>query len=438
MLWDSGSTAVASAIGQGPALLVAPVAAFVFGASQSSDVVFLALAVATFVTTTLAGATQFAVVPFLVSASRTPDRGAAFLGRLTQLVVLASGALAIAAAWAAPAFVPSYSGASPYLWWLVPFSVLAGVTGVFVGALNARNEYWSAALSPLWRWLTVLACMVAFGRSLGPASLILGYSLGEAIRLWFLLRLVIAQYGWTVSSPGSAPRSAELVHFSRSAVAQIVASGVLALVPIIDRNIAGSLPAGAISVLEYADRVWQVPVGFAMSGLLVVVLSKWSHDLHGTGKAADVANQTRRTATHLGLIAIVPCAIAIWLREPLAALLFAHGRFPASAVPTIADTIGAYVLGIPTYLAGLTYTRAYLAQKRSGWLVVVASSELVLKLVLNPLLLRAFGLPGVALATSTMSGFGLAMLVFAVQRGPHAGDRFMSADRAIRPVDGSA
>ena len=418
MLWDSGSTTVASAVGQGPALLVAPIAAFVFGTSESTDLVFLSLAVATFVTTTLTGATQFAVVPFLVSASGRVDGGAAFLARLMQAVVVASAVLAALAAWGAAAYFPTYSRAAHYLWWLLPFTVVTGVSGLFVGALNARHEYWSAAVSPLWRWGTVLLCIGTLSHVLGVGSLILGYTVGETIRLWFLARKVTARYGPVAFTWRAAPLSAELLHFLRNAAAQIAASGVLALVPLIDRNMAGRLPAGGISLLEYADRVWQVPVGFAMSGLLVVVLSNWSHELHGPGKRSIVVDQTRRTATYLALMALVPCGLAIWLREPIATLLFDHGKFPASGVPIVADTLGAYVLGIPTYLAGLTYTRAFLAQKRSGWLFVVAFSEFGLKLILNGPLLAAFGLPGLALATSIMYASGLLILVAAFHRMP--------------------
>ncbi len=420
MLRDSGSTAVASAVGQAPALLVAPVAAFVFGTSESTDLVFLSLAVATFVTTTLTGATQFAVVPFLVSASARLDAGSAFLARLTQIVIVASAVLAGIAAWGAAAYLPSYAGAARYLWWLLPFTVVAGVSGLFVGALNARHEYWSAAISPLWRGIIVLACIGTLGPVLGAASLIVGYTIGETIRLWFLMRKVAAQYGPVSLGLRAAPLSAELLHFLRNAAAQIAASGVLAIVPLIDRSMAGRLPAGGISMLEYADRVWQVPVGLAMSGLLVVVLSNWSHELHGTRQPSMVVDETRRTATYLALMAVVPCAVAIWFREPIATLLFGHGKFPPSGVPVVADTLGAYVLGIPTYLAGLTYTRAFLAQKRSGWLFIVAFSEFVLKLVLNGPLLTAFGLPGLALATSIMYASGLIILVAAFHRMPRS------------------
>jgi Na+-driven multidrug efflux pump len=82
--------------------------------------------------------------------------------------------------------------------------------------------------------------------------------------------------------------------------------------------------------------------------------------------------------------------------------------------------LAVYVFGVPTYLAGLTYTRAFLAWKRSDWLVVVATSEMVLKLTLNGPLLRHFGLPGLAAATSIMYAVGLVLLAAAFQRTSRA------------------
>ena len=92
----STTTALASLLGQAPGFFVPMVAAAMFGASAASDQAFMALAVATFITTTLSGATQFAAVPFFVAA-RHSHAGAAFLRQTTWLVVVAAALLCAAA-----------------------------------------------------------------------------------------------------------------------------------------------------------------------------------------------------------------------------------------------------------------------------------------------------------------------------------------------------
>jgi peptidoglycan biosynthesis protein MviN/MurJ (putative lipid II flippase) len=97
-------------------------------------------------------------------------------------------------------------------------------------------------------------------------------------------------------------------------------------------------------------------------------------------------------------------------------VLFGHGGFPANDLPVLADTLGIFVAGVPTYVAGLTYTRAFLASKRSGWLVNVVIIEVMLKLALNGPLMRHFGVPGLAAATSVMYAAGLVLLVVGLHR----------------------
>jgi putative peptidoglycan lipid II flippase len=414
LLRDSASATVASVLGQAPSVLVAPMAAFLFGATANTDVVFLALAVANLLITTVSGATQFAVVPFLVESRVRGGTAADFLVPLTDRLALASAVLAVLVSVAGGFYisyaVPEYAHAAAYLWWLCPFVVLASVASLFVGALNAHRDYWLAAVSPGWRWVTVLASLLALGPRLGAVSLIIGYTLGEAMRVWSLARQVAVHepdVHWLSHGLKPAPG---LLPFVRSGAAQILGSGVLALAPVIDRQLAGTLPAGSISILEYADRLWQVPVGFAMSGVLVVILSKWSHDLAADRHPSEMARQTRRTAVRLGLAAVLPCLAVMALRRPLIALLFAHGSFPKDGLPILADTFGVYLAVVPMYLAGMAYSRAFLALRRSDWLLGVAIAEIALKIVLNGPMLHAFGLPGLAGATGLMYAAGLVLL----------------------------
>lgn len=414
LLLDSASATAASVLGQAPSVLVAPLAAFLFGATAHTDVVFLALAVANLLTTTVSGATQFAVVPFLVESRVRGGTAKDFLVPLTDWLALASAALAVAVSIAAGAYiaraVPEYAHVTAYLWWLCPFVVLASVASLFVGALNAHRDYWMAAVSPAFRWGAVLLCMLLLGPTLGTVSLIVGYTFGEGARVWSLARQVAVHesgvrwlsHGWK-AAPGLLP-------FVRSGAAQILGSGVLALAPVIDRRLAATLPTGSISILEYADRLWQVPVGFAMSGVLVVILSKWSHDLAADRHPSEMARQTRRAAIRLGLVAVVPCLIVMALRRPLITLLFAHGNFPTAGLPVLADTFGVYLAVVPIYLAGMAYSRAFLALRRSDWLLGVAIAEIGLKIALNGPMLRAFGLPGLAGATGLMYAAGLVLL----------------------------
>jgi putative peptidoglycan lipid II flippase len=408
----STTTALASLLGQAPGFFVPMVAAAMFGASAASDQAFMALAVATFITTTLSGATQFAAVPFFVAA-RHSHAGAAFLRQTTWLVVVAAALLCAAAVLSfdhiGPTSTAGYALARRYFVALWPFTVAAAVSSLFVGALNATSDYVSAALSPAWRWLTVLACVLIFGNTAGVVALIAGHTLGEAVRVWRLWTTVKSRYVLDASSAGA--RTPNLFGVLRAASGQLLASGLVAVVPVVDRAIAAGLPNGSISLLEYADRIWQIPVGFATSGLLVVLLTKWSHDAVASDRIRIMAAQTRKGAFLAVCLAIGPSLTVAWQRHWCTQLLYGYGSLSPGDLSLLADALGYYAVGIPTYVAALVYTRAFLAMQRSEWMAVIAACELLFKLGINPIFLRVLGLPGLAAATSAMYGTGLLMLI---------------------------
>ena len=175
---------------------------------------------------------------------------------------------------------------------------------------------------------------------------------------------------------------------------------------------ASSLGVGAVTVLDYAERLWQVPLGVTTSGFLIVSLSEWSHHGYGGGTTGTLSRQMRRSAVHLFAV-FLPIALFISVfRQPIAALVVGHGRFPVSAVPTLANTLATLVAVTPVYVVGLAYTRAFLALKRSDWLLAVGFVTLVIKIALNLLLMPRFGLIGLAMSTSVMYLFSsLAMVV---------------------------
>ena len=118
---------------------------------------------------------------------------------------------------------------------------------------------------------------------------------------------------------------------------------------------AAKIGPGAVSLLDFADRLWQVPVGFAMSGLLVTTLAHWSERLYGGGTV-----------------------------RALSATIDGHSRLTAADQVLLADMLAILVAAIPVYVAGLTYTRAFLVLKRSDLLLVVGVTQLVAKTGLKP------------------------------------------------------
>ena len=73
------------------------------------------------------------------------------------------------------------------------------------------------------------------------------------------------------------------------------------------------------------------------------------------------------------------------------------------------------MLGVPVYLAGLVYTRVFLAAQRSDLLLLVVLLTLPVKLVLNILFASWLGVAGLALATTVMYALSTLLVFTACQ-----------------------
>jgi putative peptidoglycan lipid II flippase len=403
--WSASTRAtVASIAGSAPGFFIPIVIATVFGASAGTDAFLLALSVASFVASTLGSTTQAAAIPFLVEARGDKRDLGQFLGQMTTVLLGLAIVPMIAVNVGVPAYLARWDHWTPsqarlltlFLWAFVPYVICSILAGVYSGALNALHLYVRVALSPAMRSIVVLGAL-ALSPLIGMYSLVSGYLAGEFTRVVYLIARVRRQYRVRLLAWPTGHGTSE---FLRSAVSQMIGSGALALVPVIDRVMAARIGAGTVSILDFADRLWQVPLGFAMSGLMVTTLAHWSERLYGGGTVRDLSAATLRLA--LGMLAVlVPFALIFMMwRHPIVGLAFGHSRLTSADRTLLADTLAVLVAAIPIYVAGLTYTRAFLVLKRSDLLLFIGLGQLVVKTTLNLVLIPIWGLVGIATGTA--------------------------------------
>jgi putative peptidoglycan lipid II flippase len=404
---------VATVLGQAPSLLVPLAVARVLGATAETDAFFLAFALVSFVLNALAGATQHALVPMLIMLDAIRARSLlavvqtlSLLATITTvgLILLGAGSFANVSRW----FVAA----------LLPFALSAVLASVWTGALYAERRYILAALTPATRSLGVLTILWWFGRASNVYALVWGYSVGEVSRAWLLSRsLAPPRATWVIDEQAKR----DLLMFLRTGGAQVAGSALIALIPVIDRFTASRLPHGSISLLDYAERVCQVPVGLLMSGFLVVSLAQWSHDAARGDSINLLRMKTRWNSTWVCAVSVIPIALFVVLRHPIARSLFGRAHLDAHELTVLGNTLGAYLLGVPLLLAGLIYARAFLVLGRTDWLLKVSVAQLAVKIVLNAVLTPLLGLPGIALSTAAVYGFGSIAHVWRLHTGARLG-----------------
>jgi len=182
----------------------------------------------------------------------------------------------------------------------------------------------------------------------------------------------------------------------------VVASGGL----LVDQSMAAMLPAGSVSALVYANRFVSVVLTLlagAISAAVVPYFSSMIADRDWTG--------CRRTLrTWAGLTALVSTPIALALMggsHLLIRIAFERGAFGPHDTAVVTPVLAMYAIQIPFFVSSRVFYRFIVAMRRTDLILYCGIINLALDIVLNLVLMRWFGVAGIALATSlwTVSTF---------------------------------
>ena len=179
------------------------------------------------------------------------------------------------------------------------------------------------------------------------------------------------------------------------------------------------MPTGSITSLYVADRVMELVLGVYAIAISTVMLPTMSHQVAG-GKHAEM-KQTFGFALRVVSFITIPAAVGlILLRVPITQVLFQHGEFMAESTALTSHALLFYSLGLPAFAAIKLITPMYYSTQDTMTPAKVGAYALALHLLLNFILLFAFGRflwnASPALASSLAAYFNFAAL-FLVFRG---------------------
>ncbi|MEV0318838.1 murein biosynthesis integral membrane protein MurJ [Streptomyces sp. NPDC050658] len=294
-----------------------------------------------------------------------------------------------------------------------------GLAGYCSAALRAHRRFVApAAIYVAYNVGIIGTLFVLDGRG-GVRSAALGVALGgvlmvavQAPSLWRQLRKRPS-----VGSAGGAVGAA--------ATAQLMSGAVIATVllfalcrqsqVLIERFLASSLPAGAISHLNYAQKVAQVPMILSLM-LCTVTLPVVAQAL----AEGDVKRARSRVERDLGLAACVVLlgtAVVIACAPQLIQLLFQRGAFTPDDTAATASVMRVYALGLLGHTLVGALVRSYFSGGRATWYPLAAMAVgVVATAAIGSRAVDLWGVRGIALANA--AGITVTALVLLCGMGP--------------------
>ncbi|WP_343080961.1 murein biosynthesis integral membrane protein MurJ [Ostreiculturibacter nitratireducens] len=242
-----------------------------------------------------------------------------------------------------------------------PYILFISLTALLSGLLNAGGRFVAAAGAPVLLNAIFIAAMVLaqhlgwdMGLTLAWATPLTGAA--QLALVWF----AAARMGFALrlKRPRMTPELRRLLKIAGPAV---LAGGVVQINLLVGRQV-GSFFEGAIAWLNYADRLYQLPLGVVGIAIGIVLLPDISRRL----KANDIGGSRHALsrATEFALFLTVPAAVAlVVIPVPLITVLFERGAFgPSDTLPT-ALTLAVYGLGLPAFVLQKVLQPLYFARE---------------------------------------------------------------------------
>jgi putative peptidoglycan lipid II flippase len=277
------------------------------------------------------------------------------------------------------------------------------VGGLFTGTLNALRLFWFSAVQPVVYNLGIIIFGLAGPKFFGAGieSQAWGALFGALIGSIVIQIPAVRRSGlslaplWDVHNEG-----VRRVVVSIGPIVFGLASGqVIAL--ILARSLAGGLDDGAVTTIDNANRIMQLPLAILASGpaiaLFPTISLLWAQgDAEGMRDALTAA--IRRTL----LLTMLASALLVSLSLPIIRLLLEHGKFSAADSVATARVLICYSVGLVALAAQQILARGFYAIGRTKEPVVIGVASIAVFFVLGYLVKRwpGSGAAGLALAAS--------------------------------------
>jgi putative peptidoglycan lipid II flippase len=291
--------------------------------------------------------------------------------------------------------------------------LIGGLVGVLCGISNDRGDFTLPSLSPLLASIAVIAAVLAFPGD--ATALAWGTMLGGVGQL-----LLQAPAGWKLLRAGEKPLAIDFHHpevkllwplLLPASISQTIGT----INVIIGTNFASSLARGQISIFDYANKLFQLPLGILMTALLIPLFPLLTKAVVGDDRPG-LFHWLNRGLDTIALATLPLAALFIAVGEPIVAVLYQRGAFTAEATHQTYLVLAIASFAIVAYAARDLFIRVFYALNDSRTPLIVSVLSIATTTLFMALLVGPFKLNGLAAATAAVTIFNCLLIGFLLRR----------------------
>ncbi len=304
---------------------------------------------------------------------------------------------------------------------LFPFVAIVLLVATFSGTLNALGRYavaaWAPVLVNVLLILALLYCLAAGLRGQREA----GFLLACTVPIAGLVNLAAVSLAARFAGYSLRPRwprlDADVKRLMWIALPGIAVVGSGPVNMLVAAQMSSATPS-AVSWLYFADRIFQLPLGFVVAAVGVVLLPAVSRHLAGGEVAAAQAAESR--ALEFALLVALPAAMGLSLfAGPIVGILYERGAFTSADSSAVAGVLRALAAGLPAFVLVKVLLPAFLAREDMKGPILAAATGIAVNIVVALALHPRFGSTAAALGVSASAAANMLILLALLLRSGH-------------------
>jgi putative peptidoglycan lipid II flippase len=288
---------------------------------------------------------------------------------------------------------------------LFPVVLLLGLTGLFVGILQAFDEFTMPAMAPVvWNIVIIVLLVVLrphFHSNLGIYAFAIAWLVATAVQFaliaWAVRRI---DFRLQFSVDWRDPRVRQVFGLMLPVV---IGLGIINLDQLLNSAFGSLVSTEAPSAIDRAFRIYMLPQGMfsvAITTVLFPTLSRLAVRRDAVGMRRTVGNGMRQIT-----LLLMPCtALLIVLATPITRLVYQRGTFTAHSTHLVSTALFWFAFSLPFAGINLLLSRCFFALKKPWIPTRLAAVNIIVDVIVSIALYKPLGIAGLVIGTAVANG----------------------------------
>ena len=295
---------------------------------------------------------------------------------------------------------------------MFPYLLCMSLVAMFSGILNSMRKYFLAAFVPVLLNVVLVGILLASLWLELPAretGLVLAWGVFASgiLQLVFLtigVRQEGMHFGFTL------PRMTTPVKRLLALMGPALLTGGVLQINLLIGTIIATRMDGANALLNYADRLNQLPLGVIGIAVGVVLLPELTRAL--TSGDTEEAENLQNRSLEFALALTLPAAVGLMiLPHDIIRLLYERGAFDVVTTGLVAQALIAFASGLPAYVMIKVFQPAFFARQDMRTPFWYSCIMVITNIAMSLMLFPIYGHVAIAVATSVSSWVNVLLLI---------------------------